>query len=197
MDKHHILTEEELAMLRDLGGAEDLAASQFLRGYLNLPLLSLLQRADPLILEARIAGHQLRFPLSCTDAVEGHVELRIAAPTITELGHPHLRAWRLDEKASLQTADADYVVHSLSLGGLIVEGLPPALAKGDPLSGTLCIEGLSPLPLTGTLIRRIRSRKQQHDWALQFQLETTERELFRDWLFQRHQDAFIQEYQSD
>lgn len=69
--------------------------------------------------------------------------------------------------------------------------------QGDPLNGSLLIEGLPPLPLTGPLIRHIRSRKQQHDWALQFQLGTAERELFRDWLFQRHQDAFIQEYQSD
>ncbi|MGY3941718.1 hypothetical protein [Aeromonas tecta] len=197
MDKHQILTEEELAMLRDLGNAEDQAAGQFLRGYLNLPLLSLLQRANPLVLEAQISGHQLRFPLYCAEGEEGHTELRIAAPSITELGYPHLRAWRLDEKACLQTADAEYEVHSLSVGGLIVEDLPAALVKGDALEGVLLIEGLPPLPLTGSLIRRIPSRKQRHDWALQFQLGTTDREQLRDWLFQRHQDAFIQAYQSD
>lgn len=197
MDKHQILTEEELAMLRELGEAEDQAAGQFLLGNLNLPLQSLLQRAEPLILEARIAGHQLRFPLSCIEAAEGHTELHIAAPTIAELGYPHLRAWRLDEKAKLQTADAEYGVHSLSVEGLIVEGLPPPLAKGDPLAGTLHIEGLPPLPLTGTLIRPIPSRRRLHDWALQFQLSPPDRELFRDWLFQRHQDAFIQAYQPD
>ena len=131
-------------MLQDLGDAEDMAAGQFLRGNLSLPLQSLLQRASPLTIEARIAGHQLRFPLHCTLAAEGHTELRIAAPTITELGSPHLRAWRLDEKAVLHTSDAEYEVHSLSLGGLIVAGLPPTLAKGDRLHGTLGIEGLPP-----------------------------------------------------
>lgn len=144
MDKHQILTDEELAMLQDLGDAEDMAAGQFLRGNLSLPLQSLLQRASPLTIEARIAGHQLRFPLHCTLAAEGHTELRIAAPTITELGSPHLRAWRLDEKAVLHTSDAEYEVHSLSLGGLIVAGLPPTLTKGDRLHGTLGIEGLPP-----------------------------------------------------
>ena len=197
MDKHQILTEEELAMLRDLGDAEDKAAGQFLRGYLNLPLLSLLQRAAPLVLEAQIAGHQLRFPLHCIEGEEGHTELRIAAPSITELGYPHLRAWRLDEKACLQTANGDYSVHSLSVDGLIVEDLPPTLVKGDALNGSLQIEGLPPLPLTGTLIRHIRAHKQQHEWALQIQLGKTEQEQLRDWLFQRHQDAFMREYPSD
>lgn len=197
MDKHQILTDEELAMLRDLGDAEDQAAGQFLRGYLNLPLQSLLQRAEPLVLEAHIAGHQLRFPLHCIQGEEGHTELSIAAPAITELGHPHLRPWRLDVKACLQTEDTNYEVHSLSVGGLIVEGLPSSLVKGNALEGALLIEGLPPLALTGHLIRRISSRKQRHDWALQFQLGTTDRELLRDWLFQRHQDAFMQAYQSD
>lgn len=197
MDKHQLLTEEELAMLRELGNAEDKAVGQYLSGNLNLPLQSLLQRADTLVLEARIAGHQLRFPLSCAEAAEGNTELRIAAPTITELGYPHLRAWRLEEKASLLTTDAAYEVHSLSVGGLIVRGLPPALAKGNALEGELLIEGLPSLPLTGTLIRRIQTRQQRHDWALQFQLSPPDRELFRDWLFQRHQDAFIQTYQPD
>ena len=81
-------------------------------------------------IEARIAGHQLRFPLHCTLAAEGHTELRIAAPTITELGSPHLRAWRLDEKAVLHTGDAEYEVHSLSLGGLIVAGCPTVIYGG-------------------------------------------------------------------
>ncbi len=184
-------------MLQDLGDAEDMAAGQFLRGNLSLPLQSLLQRASPLTIEARIAGHQLRFPLHCTLAAEGHTELRIAAPTITELGSPHLRAWRLDEKAVLHTGDAEYEVHSLSLGGLIVAGLPPTLAKGDRLHGTLGIEGLPPLALSGTLIRHVHSHQQRHDWALKFQLDKGDQEQLRDWLFQRHQDAFVQAYQGD
>lgn len=197
MDKHQILTDEELAMLQDLGDAEDMAAGQFLRGNLSLPLQSLLQRASPLTIEARIAGHQLRFPLHCTLAAEGHTELRIAAPTITELGSPHLRAWRLDEKAVFHTSDAEYEVHSLSLGGLIVAGLPPTLAKGDRLHGTLDIEGLPPLALSGTLIRHVQSHRKHHDWALKFQLDKGDQERLRDWLFQRHQDAFVQTYQGD
>ena len=197
MDKHQILTDEELAMLQDLGDAEDMAAGQFLRGNLSLPLQSLLQRASPLTIEARIAGHQLRFPLHCTLAAEGHTELRISAPTITELGSPHLRAWRLDEKAVLHTSDAEYEVHSLSLGGLIVAGLPPTLTKGDRLHGTLGIEGLPPLALSGTLIRHVQSHQKHHDWALQFQLDKGDQEQLRDWLFQRHQDSFVQTYQGD
>lgn len=197
MDKHQILTEEELAMLRDLGDTEDQAAGQCLSGNLSLSLQSLLQRAEPLILEAHIAGHQLRFPLSCTEAVEGHTELHIAAPLITELGYLHLRAWRLDEQASLLTADGEFGVHSLSVGGLIVEGLPMTLNKGDPLDGSLLIGGLPPLPLTGVLVREVVSHRPLHDWALQFQLGKEEQELLRDWLFQRHQDAFVQARHGD
>lgn len=197
MDKHQLLTDEELAMLRDLGNDEDIATSQYLRGTLPLPLQSLLQRAKPLTLEARIAGYQLRFPLHCTQAEEGHTELRIAAPTITELGSPHLRAWRLDEKAVLCTEDAEYEVYSLSLGGLIVAGLPDSFAKGDPLGGYLRIEGLPPLAMTGTLIRHVDANQHHHDWAVQFRLGKEDQEQLRDWLFQRHQDAFVQAYQGD
>ena len=53
MDHHQILTEDELAMLRDLGGDQEMAAGQSLSGYLATPLLGLLQRADQLVLEAR------------------------------------------------------------------------------------------------------------------------------------------------
>ncbi|WP_439831696.1 PilZ domain-containing protein [Aeromonas caviae] len=197
MDKHQLLTDEELAMLRDLGNDEDIATSQYLRGTLPLPLQSLLQRAKPLTLEARIAGYQLRFPLHCPQAEEGHTELRIAAPTITELGSPHLRAWRLDEKAVLCTEDAEYEVYSLSLGGLIVAGLPDSFAKGDPLGGYLRIEGLPPLTMTGTLIRHVDANQHHHDWAVQFRLGKEDQEQLRDWLFQRHQDAFVQAYQGD
>lgn len=197
MDKHQLLTDEELAMLRDLGNDEDIATSQYLRGTLLLPLQSLLQRAKPLTLEARIAGYQLRFPLHCTQAEEGHTELRIAAPTITELGSPHLRAWRLDEKAVLCTEDAEYEVYSLSLGGLIVADLPDAFAKGDPLGGYLRIEDLPPLAMTGTLIRHVDANQHHHDWAVQFRLGKEDQEQLRDWLFQRHQDAFVQAYQGD
>ncbi|MFQ2779533.1 PilZ domain-containing protein [Aeromonas caviae] len=197
MDKHQLLTDEELAMLRDLGNDEDIATSQYLRGTLPLPLQSLLQRAKPLTLEARIAGYQLRFPLHCTQAEEGHTELRIAAPTITELGSPHLRAWRLDEKAVLCTEDAEYEVYSLSLGGLIVADLPDAFVKGDPLGGYLRIEDLPPLAMTGTLIRHVDANQHHHDWAVQFRLGKEDQEQLRDWLFQRHQDAFVQAYQGD
>ena len=197
MDKHQLLTDEELAMLRDLGNAEDMTASQFLHGNLSLPLQSLLQRATPLTLEARIAGHQLRFPLHCTLAAEGLAELRIAAPTITELGSPHLRAWRLDEKAVLCTEDAEYEAYSLSLGGLIVAGLPVSMIKGDTLNGTLCIEGLPHLTMAGTLIRHVEANQSLHDWAVQIRLNKEDQELLRDWLFQRHQDAFIQAYQGE
>ncbi|MFM5277891.1 PilZ domain-containing protein [Aeromonas caviae] len=197
MDKHQLLTDEELAMLRDLGNDEDIATSQYLRGTLPLPLQSLLQRAKPLTLEARIAGYQLRFPLHCTQAEEGHAEQRIAAPTITELGSPHLRAWRLDEKAVLCTEDAEYEVYSLSLGGLIVAGLPDAFAKGDPLGGYLRIEDLPPLAMTGTLVRHVDANPHRHDWAVQFRLGKEDQEQLRDWLFQRHQDAFVQAYQGD
>ncbi|MFQ2546996.1 PilZ domain-containing protein [Aeromonas caviae] len=197
MDKHQLLTDEELAMLRDLGNDEDIATSQYLRGTLPLPLQSLLQRAKPLTLEARIAGYQLRFPLHCTQAEEGHTELRIATPTITELGSPHLRAWRLDEKAVLCTEDAEYEVYSLSLGGLIVAGLPDSFAKGDPLGGYLRIEDLPPLAMTGTLIRHVDANQHHHDWAVQFRLGKEDQEQLRDWLFQRHQDAFVQAYQGD
>ncbi|APJ16518.1 PilZ domain-containing protein [Aeromonas hydrophila] len=195
MDHHQILTEDELAMLRDLGSDQETAAGQSLSGYLATPLLGLLQRADQLVLEARFAGHQLRFPLRFTQGDDGFVEPRIAAPVIKELGYPHPRTWRLDEQASFRMGEHEYLVHSLSLDGLVVEGLPPGLAVGATLTGSLLIEDLAPLPLSAELVRHIHRRNGIQGWALHFQMAKADLELLRNWMFQRHQDAFTQAYQ--
>lgn len=195
MDHHQILTEDELAMLRDLGSDQETAAGQSLSGYLATPLLGLLQRADQLVLEARFAGHQLRFPLRFTQGDDGFVEPRIAAPVIKELGYPHPRTWRLDEQASFRVGEHEYLVHSLSLDGLVVEGLPPGLAVGATLTGSLLIEDLAPLPLSAELVRHIHRRNGIQGWALHFQMAKPDLELLRNWMFQRHQDAFTQAYQ--
>ncbi|HEA3130258.1 TPA: PilZ domain-containing protein [Aeromonas hydrophila] len=195
MDHHQILTEDELAMLRDLGSDQETAAGQSLSGYLATPLLGLLQRADQLVLEARFAGHQLRFPLRFTQGDDGFVEPRIAAPIIKELGYPHPRTWRLDEQASFRVGEHEYLVHSLSLDGLVVEGLPPGLAVGATLTGSLLIEDLAPLPLSAELVRHIHRRNGIQGWALHFQMAKPDLELLRNWMFQRHQDAFTQAYQ--
>lgn len=195
MDHHQILTEDELAMLRDLGSDQETAAGQSLSGYLATPLLGLLQRADQLVLEARFAGHQLRFPLRFTQGDDGFVEPRIAAPVIKELGYPHPRTWRLDEQASFRMGEHEYLVHSLSLDGLVVEGLPPGLAVGATLTGSLLIEDLAPLPLSAELVRHIHRRNGIQGWALHFQMARPDLELLRNWMFQRHQDAFTQAYQ--
>ncbi|MDF2412727.1 PilZ domain-containing protein [Aeromonas sp. 1HA1] len=195
MDHHPILTEDELAMLRDLGSSQETAAGQSLSGYLATPLLELLQRADQLVLEARIAGHQLRFPLRFTEGDDGFVEPRIAAPIITELGYPHLRAWRLDQEARLKVADTECLVHSLSLDGLVVEGLPTDLTIGATLSGTLLINELAPLPLCAELVRHMHLRNGVQGWALHFQMAKPDLEQLSSWMFQRHQDAFTQAYQ--
>lgn len=195
MDHHQILTEDELAMLRDLGSDQETAAGQSLSGYLATPLLGLLQRADQLVLEARFAGHQLRFPLRFTQGDDGFVEPRIAAPVIKELGYPHPRTWRLDEQASFRMGEHEYLVHSLSLDGLVVEGLPPGLAVGATLTGSLLIEDLAPLPLSAELVRHIHRRNGIQGWALHFQMAKPDLELLRNWIFQRHQDAFTQAYQ--
>ena len=195
MDHHQILTEDELAMLRDLGSDQETTAGQSLSGYLATPLLGLLQRADQLVLEARFAGHQLRFPLRFTQGDDGFVEPRIAAPVIKELGYPHPRTWRLDEQASFRMGEHDYLVHSLSLDGLVVEGLPPGLAVGATLAGSLLIEDLAPLPLNAELVRHIHRRNGIQGWALHFQMAKADLELLRNWMFQRHQDAFTQAYQ--
>ncbi|KHA55899.1 hypothetical protein NM74_14240 [Aeromonas hydrophila] len=195
MDHHQILTEDELAMLRDLGSDQETAAGQSLSGYLATPLLGLLQRADQLVLEARFAGHQLRFPLRFTQGDDGFVEPRIAAPIIKELGYPHPRTWRLDEQASFRMGEHEYLVHSLSLDGLVVEGLPPGLAVGATLTGSLLIEDLAPLPLSAELVRHIHRRNGIQGWALHFQMAKADLELLRNWMFQRHQDAFTQAYQ--
>ena len=191
MDHHQILTEDELAMLRDLGSDQETAAGQSLSGYLATPLLGLLQRADQLVLEARFAGHQLRFPLRFTQGDDGFVEPRIAAPVIKELGYPHPRTWQ----ASFRMGEHEYLVHSLSLDGLVVEGLPPGLAVGATLTGSLLIEDLAPLPLSAELVRHIHRRNGIQGWALHFQMAKTDLELLRNWMFQRHQDAFTQAYQ--
>ena len=51
--------------------------------------------------------------------------------------------------------------------------------------------------MTGSLIRHVDTNQSQHDWAVQFRLDKDDQEQLRDWLFQRHQDAFVQAYQGE
>mgnify|MGYP000249343429 CR=1 FL=1 len=57
--------------------------------------------------------------------------------------------------------------------------------------------GASFAAMTGTLIRHVDANQHHHDWAVQFRLGKEDQEQLRDWLFQRHQDAFVQAYQGD
>ncbi|MGB6187702.1 MAG: PilZ domain-containing protein [Aeromonas molluscorum] len=194
MDHQQILTDEELTMLRELGKDQESAAGQPLSGYLDTPLLGLLQRADMLALEARFAGHQLHFPLYFTQGEDGFLEPRIAAPVIQELSHEHPRAWRLDTKGRLQLSGGNYQVTSLSLNGLIVQQLPSHLKRGDAVSAILILDELAPLALSGVLIREIRNQQTSIGWAINFQMNEADQERLRGWMFQHHQSTFTQAY---
>ena len=193
MAHHPILTDDELAMLRDLGSNQD---THVLSGHLDAPMLGLLQKAEHLVLEARFAGHQLRFPLSFTQGEDGFVEPRLSAPVIRELGFAQPRAWRLTQKAKLYSELGLFQVLSLSLNGLIVENLPTDMVADTPINGELCIEQEAPLPLQGRLVRRIKANADHATWALSFQMSESNIERLRHWLFQRHQDAFTEAYLS-
>jgi hypothetical protein len=92
-------------------------------------------------------------------------------------------------------ADTECLVHSLSLDGLVVEGLPTDLTIGATLSGTLLIHELAPLPLCAELVRHMHLRNGVQGWALHFQMAKPDLEQLSSWMFQRHQDAFTQAYQ--
>jgi hypothetical protein len=158
-------------------------------------MLGLLQKAEHLVLEARFAGHQLRFPLTFTQGEDGFVAPRLSAPVIRELGFDQPRAWRLAQKAKLCSEQGLFQVLSLSLNGLIVENLPAGMEADDPINGELCIEQEAPFPLQGRLVRRIKPHTVQTTWALSFQMSESDIERLRHWLFQRHQDAFTEAYQ--
>ncbi len=191
MAHHQILTEDELAMLRDLGSNQD---THVLSGHLDAPMLGLLHKAEHLVLEARFAGHQLRFPLTFIEAAEGVVEPRLAAPVIREFGFTRPRAWRLEQKAKLHSSKGLFQVLSLSLNGLIVENLPTDMLADDSLSGELYIAQEACFPLDARLVRRIKSDANHATWALSFQMSESDIERLHQWLFQRHQNTFTEAY---
>lgn len=191
MAHHQILTDDELAMLRDLGSNQE---TRLLSGHLDAPMLGLLQKAEHLVLEAHFAGHQLRFPLTFSQGEDGFVEPRLSAPVIKELGFDQPRAWRLVQKATLSSNRGQFQVLSLSLNGLIAENLPTTMVADDPLNGELCIEQEIPFPLQGRLVRPIKFHPEHTTWALNFQMSESDIERLRHWLFQRHQDAFTEAY---
>jgi len=193
MAHHQILTDDELAMLRDLGSNQE---PHVLSGHLDAPMLGLLQKAEHLVLEARFAGHQLRFPLTFTQGEEGFFAPRLSAPVIRELGFAQPRAWRLAQKARFTCELGQFQVISLSLNGLIVENLPPDMLADTLIRGELCIEQEVPFSLQGRLVRRIKANPGHATWALSFQMSDADIERLRQWLFQRHQDAFTEAYLS-
>ena len=75
-------------------------------------------------------------------------------------------------------------------------GLPDSSAKGRWLADTFA----SRISLPGHdrhLVRHVDANQHYHDWAVQFRLGKEDQEQLRDWLFQRHQDAFVRAYQGD
>lgn len=191
MAHRQILTEDELAMLRDLEGNQD---THVLNGHLDAPMLGLLHKAKHLVLEAHFAGHQLRFPLTLIQGEDGFVEPHLCAPVIKELGFTQPRAWRLAQQATLCSDQGVFQIVNLSLNGLMVEDLPTDMVVGDPIDGELCIEQEEPFPLRAKLVRHIRFQTSHATWALSFQMCDHDMERLRHWLFQRHQDAFSEAY---
>ena len=150
MDKHQLLTDEELAMLRTWETMKTLPPA-------NTCAAPCPSSPKP------VAASQ------APDTRSPHRRLPIAFPAPLHPGRggprraAHRRAdhYRAGFAPSARLATRrkrpcfapktrEYEVYSLSLGGLIVASLPDAFAKGDPLSGYLRIEDLPPLAMTGT-----------------------------------------------
>lgn len=181
------LTPDELAMLLEGFETPRTEVGSLLHGQLPPALLSLLQRSRRLTLEAEVADHRLRFPLSLEAHSEGELTPTLAAPAIEELGGDHPRPWRSQQKAILKAGPWRWAVYELSEQGLQVDVTYFTPKTGETFSATLELEGMDPLPLEGVWIR---PTTEPGHWALHFALDPDKRQRLQGWLFRHHQRVF-------
>jgi hypothetical protein len=186
-----LLTDDELAFIRDLLGTPrlgmSLSAPQLCTDTSHaMDLLKRLANGGKLTLEARIEGQSLTFPLTLMGDEPDNLQLQIGAPEILEHG-PITRPWRLhlEQPMVLMTPDngsTGLQVWELSLDGALIQAVDGAEL---PISFNL----LLPLPtgaiaVVGTQVRTTRARMA----AYRFDLDEKGTEHLRQYLFE-HLDA--------
>jgi hypothetical protein len=164
MPKDPLLTQEELAYIHDLLGANGGPAGATPHFPVDSnpqtqALLATLGARAQLTLEARVGGQRLAFPLRLVEDEFRALHLKLDPPRIYEKDHgPVERPWRLQLPEVLILQDRDgrstgLRVHELSPSGLLLETTeskpPPDFSLWLPLPDQ------APLPLQGRYVRTV------------------------------------------
>jgi PilZ domain. len=196
---NNLLSPEELAMLLEPSrkvrdGEEALSQPQpmELLSSLELPdLLSLLGRADNLVLDAEFKQQRFSFPLSFVADGAGNLLPRLNAPKIEELGQGNPREWRVSvlDDAELFDGNGDRLpwrISNLSASGILLDGCFDSLEMGAAFQALLRYQRHGKIRLRGRVVRKLPQGNGRELCAIELCLKRQAQQKLQQYLYQKH-----------
>lgn len=197
MKTNNHLSDEELEMLLSLSEQTNDHHPEFLhtQDEAKQKLISLLDKAKSLHVEANFGPHHLRFPIQIfTDDFGFHIP-DLGIPEIYEYVASSERSWRLDKPTNLKLLANDLTTLSceiinISTSGLLLKGDLGNLNLGTKFKGILSGPDIS-LNLSGTIIRNKLQKNASQEWAIRLTLDAFAHETLQNYIYQQHQAKYL------
>lgn len=197
MKNNNYLSDEELEMLLGLSEQQDNCSTDpsHESGHSNQKLISLLNRAKRLYIEANFGPHHLRFPIQIFKDNFGFHIPELGIPEIYECVASSERSWRLERPKNLSLLGNDltplpYDIINISTSGLLIREHLGHLNLGTRFSGVLSGPYIS-LPLSGTIIRNKLQKNTYQEWAVRLTLDAFAHETLQNYIYQQHQAKYL------
>lgn len=197
MKSNNHLSDEELEMLFSLSeqpndGLADLSHTQ---DDANQKLISLLDKAKCLHVEANFGPHHLRFPIQIFKDDFGFHIPDLGIPEIYEYVASSERSWRLNKPTNLKLLANDLTalpcdIINISTSGLLIHGSLGNLNLGTKFKGVLSGPDIS-LNLSGTIIRNKLQKNRSQEWAIRLTLDAFAHETLQNYIYQQHQAKYL------
>lgn len=159
---------------------------------LELPdLLSLLGRADNLVLDAEFKQQRFSFPLSFVADGAGNLLPRLNAPKIEELGQGNPREWRVSvlDDAELFDGNGDRLpwrISNLSASGILLDGCFDSLEMGAAFQALLRYQRHGKIRLRGRVVRKLPQGNGRELCAIELCLKRQAQQKLQQYLYQKH-----------
>jgi len=197
MKKNNYLSDEELEMLFSLSASTENHSTDHSSesDQPNEKLVSLLNKANALYVEANFGHHHLRFPIQIFKEDVGFHIPELGIPEIYEYVASNTRSWRLERPKDLALLDQNANplpcdIINISTSGLLIRDHLTKLNLGAHFNGLLAGPQIT-LPLTGTIIRHKLQKNTSQEYGIRLALNAFEYETLQTYIYQQHQIKYL------